>query len=228
MTESDEILRETISLRDAYGSEPPNLGQRFRMGLHFWWTDHGWLRSFWHNLDQIRPGVWRSNQPSPRRLIQYKRMGIRTVLNLRGTSQHPHYIFEKNMCARLGLKLIDISLRAHALVPRKVMLELLDIFERIERPFVMHCKSGADRAGLASALYMLHMEGMSVDEAKTQLSFRYLHVRRFTTAVLDLVLDAYERDGGTEAMPVRDWIATRYDHKALMAEFAARRGTGTA
>ena len=34
----------------------------------------------------------------------------------------------------------------------------------------MHCKSGADRAGLASALWLLHVERRPVAEAMKQLS----------------------------------------------------------
>ena len=40
---------------------------------------------------------------------------------------------------------------------------------------VMHCKSGADRAGLMSALYLILNQDVSVDKAKNQLSLKYLH-----------------------------------------------------
>ena len=41
----------------------------------------------------------------------------------------------------------------------------------------MHCKSGADRAGLMSALYLILNQNVPVDKAKDQLSFKYLHLK---------------------------------------------------
>ena len=53
---------------------------------------------------------------------------------------------------------------------------------------VMHCKSGADRAGLMSALYLILNQNVSVDKAKNQLSFKYLHLKHAKTGILDAFL----------------------------------------
>ena len=207
------------SLDNSLGKDISTDHARRNARWHFNIVDHGILRTFWTNLFEIAPGVWRSNQPSQTRLKQYKDMGIATVLNLRGITDRSPYLFEEEACRDLGLKMINHQLSARSLVPKKELLSLLDTFETIEKPFVMHCKSGADRAGLAAALYLLHIEGASIAKARKQLSFRYIHIRASKTGILDHVLDAYEADTKTTPMPIRTWIEDCYSRKRLPRSF---------
>ena len=192
------------------------------------WLDHGVLRKRWTNLDEIAPGVWRSNHPDRERLERYRDMGIRTVVTLRGESRAAAHMFEMEDCAALGLTLVVTKLSARSLVTKEQMLSVLDLFERIEKPFVMHCKSGADRAGLASAMWMMHMEGKPLEEAREQLSFKYLHIRRSKTGILDFVLDQFEADTQETPMSFREWVEARYDGDRLTEDFARARAEGRA
>lgn len=206
-------------LDETHGKDISTQDARRRAKLHLLIADHGILRIYWKNLFEFTPGVWRSNQPTPRRLKQYKDMGIKSILNLRGTISRSPYLFEEEACQDLGLSLISRKLSARKL-PRKIrLLELLDGFETIEKPFLMHCKSGADRAGLAAALYLLHIEGATIEEARKQLSFKYLHIRSSRTGVLDSMIDAYAKDNEKNPVPIRQWIETSYDGKKLQKKF---------
>lgn len=211
-------------MRANYGSDISTPAARRAAYWHFQLMDHAFLRVLWTNEDEIAPGVWRANQPSPGRLKRYRDMGIRTVLSLRGLNAGSHMLLEREACEALGLELAVARMKARALVPRKDMLDLLDLFETIERPFVMHCKSGADRAGLASALYLMHIEGQAVETAAKQLSWRYLHRNSDATGILDHVLATYAADSARDPMPIREWIETRYDPDALTADFRRIRG----
>jgi len=194
-----------------------------RERLRYLFGDHAVLRYRWHNFHEIAPGVFRSNQPTYGRLKDYRDRGITTVLSLRGTPKAVHHRMEQAICAELGLDLHFATLSARRPTARDDLMALFGYFDRLPRPFVMHCKSGADRAGLASALYLMDQEGASLDEARTMLSFKYLHLKRTATGVLDHTLDLYAealRDG---PMPVRDWIATRYDAEAVAQSWAAGR-----
>jgi len=206
-------------MRRSYGSDISTPQARRAAYWHFQLMDHAFLRTFWTNLDEIAPGVWRSNQPDPKRLKRYRDMGIRTVLSLRADNASSPFLFEEEACRALGLRLETVPLQARKLVAREHLLRLLDLFETIETPFVMHCKSGSDRAGLASALYLLHIERKPLDEARKMLSWRYIHMKNSATGVLDHMLDAYEADTADAPMAIRDWIATRYDKDTLEAEF---------
>ncbi len=188
-----------------------------------WWSvqliDHAFLRTFWHNFDEVAPGVYRSNQPNPRRLARYKAIGIREVVTLRGAADAAVMAFHREACAELGLGTRVVPMSARALAPAATYLQLLDLFGEVERPFLMHCKSGADRTGLGAAFYLIDQMGRSVAEATRQLSPRYLHFRRSSTGILDALLDAYAETGEAEGIGLRDWLATRYDPAAITAGF---------
>lgn len=206
-------------LRGAFGNDISTPSGRRAAFWHFHLMDHAFLRAFWSNMGQVAPGVWRSNQPSARRLRRYARMGIRSIISLRGDGMPSYHLFEAEACKKLGIDLHFASIRARAPTRREKLLHLLDLFETVEKPFLVHCKSGADRAGLASALYLMHVEGRPVEEARKELSLRYLHLKNDSTGILDYFLDAYAADNAETPMPIRRWIETRYDRKALKTAF---------
>lgn len=190
------------------------------------WFDHAILRVLWHNQSEIAPGVFRSNQPDLRRLTRLRDAGLRSVISLRGESETAHHGSEAAWCAALGLSFHCVGLTDKNAPSRAALLTLLDLFGTVERPFLMHCKAGADRAGLAAVLYLMVVEGRSLRAARRHLSFRYLHLRRSRAGVLDVLLDSYaeaaEAAGGEAALPIADWIASDYDPAAIGARFRAR------
>ncbi|SLN37739.1 hypothetical protein AQS8620_01397 [Aquimixticola soesokkakensis] len=199
-------------------------GRRAAM-WHFHLVDHAFLRGLWTNLDQIAPQVWRSNQPGPARVERYAKMGIKTIINLRGTPNVSHYLLERQACAAHGIALESLALKARHAAKTEDYLALLDLFDRVEKPFLMHCKSGADRAGLASAFYLLHACGASVPEARKQLHIRYMHLSTTKTGVLDYLLDCFEADlARLGPIPLRDWLTHHYDRKAVNDGFTPRWG----
>jgi protein tyrosine/serine phosphatase len=202
-------------LRRRYGRDISTPAARRRAWWHFQLLDHAFLRIPWWNIEEIVPGVWRSNQPSQRRLKTYKARGIRSIINLRGAAKNSPYLFEREACDALGLTLHNITLSARKLVPRAELQNLIALMRTAEKPFVMHCKSGSDRAGFAAALYLAVIEGRPIAEARRQLHWKYLHLRNSDTGILDHVFDVYEADTAEEPMSLEDWIATRYDDKAL-------------
>lgn len=188
--------------------------------FHFDWADHQILRRRWTNFCEIAPGVYRSNQPTHERWEEYAKLGIKTVINLRGASPaRPHYLFEVESLKQLGIKQLDIALHARAAPPMESIQELLEAFRTIDRPFLMHCKSGADRAGLASVLYKLLIEKAPLAEARKMLSLRFLHVKWHTTGVLDYFLDVYEARNKKSPIDFETWLQTEYDETALSAGF---------
>ncbi|KQB97152.1 protein tyrosine phosphatase [Loktanella sp. 1ANDIMAR09] len=209
-------------LRKSFGHDITDPDERKKSYWHVRWLDHGILRTFWHNFDQVSEGVYRSNHPDHKRFEAYAAMGIKTILNLRGVAKQPHYLFEVESCERLGLALVTMHMSARAAPRRERLLAIIAAFEEMERPFLMHCKSGADRTGLVAALYLMVHDGKSVAEARRQLSFRYLHIRKTSTGILDHFLDVYEARNAQEPIAIEDWIRTEYDCDALTESFAQK------
>lgn len=181
-------------------------------------SDHGCVRSIWTNRDEVAPGIWRSNQPSPHQLRFLARQGLRTVLNLRGATSIGAYALERETCAEEGLHLIDFKMTSHALPSVEQIHGLKRIFETSERPLLMHCKSGADRAGIASALFLL-FNGATASEAAGQLSLRYLHLDHSKTGILDHFIEAYRKFDAQTPTPFMTWVDNHYDRDALKNSF---------
>ncbi|MGJ8586645.1 MAG: fused DSP-PTPase phosphatase/NAD kinase-like protein [Yoonia sp.] len=210
------------ALRKSFGHDITDPDERKKSYWHVRWLDHGILRTFWHNFGQVSEGVYRSNHPDHKRFKAYAAMGIKTVLNLRGVVQQPHYLFEEESCERLGLKLVNLSLSARSAPPKDRLLSIIAAFDEMERPFLMHCKSGADRTGLVATLYLMVKEGQPVAEARKQLSFRYLHIRRTSTGILDHFFDVYEARNAQAPIAIEEWIKTEYDPNVLTKSFAQK------
>ncbi|MEM6578980.1 MAG: tyrosine-protein phosphatase [Pseudomonadota bacterium] len=209
-------------IRAYYNTDLSTPENRRRAHIYNMWFDHAALRIFWTNFFEVAPGVYRSNQPTHKRFERLKEKGIRTVLNLRGAAGAAHYLTEKESCEALGLELVDVNMLARHAPPREEVLKLIDAFRTIERPFVMHCKSGADRAGFASAVYLLVIEGRPMSEARKMLSPKYLHFRFTKTGILDHILDVYNARNTREPIGFEEWIRTEYDAQAMQADYLAQ------
>lgn len=83
----------------------------------------------------------------------------------------------------------------------------------------MHCKSGADRAGLASGLAVM-FEGGTAQEALKQLSWRFGHFNRARTGVLDAFFLRYAEQAEGR-LPFLHWVETEYDEAQLKRDFVA-------
>lgn len=185
--------------------------------------DHGLLRKAWRNEHEVDKGVWRSSQPDPGMVRRLAGQGFRAILNLRGATEYGSYLLEREACRAAGIELVDFKLTSRALPSREEILALDATFAGLPRPFLMHCKSGADRAGFAAALYLLLRKGATPAEAARQLHWRYLHLRGAATGVLHFLLERYAADATKEAMSFRQWVETRYDRDALMAAYRSGR-----
>lgn len=185
--------------------------------------DHGLIRRVWTNRHEIAPGVWRSNQPSPEQVADLAAMGIRTILNFRGRNQWGSYLLEAEACAAHGITLANGRLYSNRAPTREEILAALALMEAAERPMLMHCKSGADRAGLASALYLL-AHGHDPAEAAAQFSWKHAHFRISRTGILDAFVATYARAHRDTGIGFRDWVETAYDSAALTERFARTRG----
>ena len=200
---------------------PPGARRGTRDWMELIFKDHGFLRVWWHNHHLVAPDMWRSNQPGPSRIHAAAAAGIRTVINLRGPRGDGGWQLEAEACKAAGITLLDFTARSRA-APDKAMLHAArHLFAEARLPALMHCKSGADRAGLMSALYLLIVEERPVREAAAQLAWKYGHVRQAKTGLLDAFFTAYipYEDQG---MDFFDWVDKVYDPDEVTRRFQAK------
>jgi len=203
---------------------------RKRARRDYMWNDHAFLRLRFQNAHWISEELVRTNQPSPEQLAGWKARGIKTIINLRGGFDGSFYVLEKEACAQLGLKLVDFTITSREVPSRARVLGARDLFQSIEYPALMHCKSGADRAGLMSALYMIFRRKMPVAKAAEQLSGRFLHVKSGKTGMLDAFFQAYADYNAGRApedwKPFLDWVSDDYDRLEVKKNFLRDFGKG--
>jgi protein tyrosine/serine phosphatase len=184
------------------------------------WGDHGFLRARFRNLHRLSEEMWRSNQPGPRQVLAHAReRGIRTIINLRGASSRGYYLLEKEACEEAGITLVDFQVFSRDTPTRETIFAARDLFQSITYPALMHCKSGADRAGLMGVLYMHFRQGLPIEQAMEQLSLKYLHVRQGKTGLLDFFFQSYLDFAAATPVSFSEWVADHYDRLAVKEAF---------
>ncbi len=185
-------------------------------------VDHGVFRVLWENWAAVVPGrLYRSNHPTPARLAAVaRRHGIKTLINLRGPRHCGSDALSREAAARLGLAHVDAPFESRGAPHKDRILRLAAIYRDMAEPALIHCKSGADRAGLASGLFIL-LNGGTAREALAQLSWRFGHFNRSRTGILDAFFIRYALEAEPHKKPFLDWLRDDYDEMALRHDFVA-------
>lgn len=184
-------------------------------------VDHAVFRTVWTNFAEVLPGrLYRSNHPTPGRLAAFARkLRLRTLINLRGPRFCGSDALSREMAARLGLEHVDMAFESRGAPHRDRVLRFAGIWRELRFPALMHCKSGADRAGLAAGLAIM-FEGGTAADALEQLSWRFGHWSRARTGVLDAFFLRYAAEAEGR-IPFLQWVETEYDEARLKQDFVA-------
>ncbi len=153
--------------------------------------------------------VYRSAQPTSEQLQAWiHEHGLRTVLRLRGgTRGNPQYDATRSATDATGIELVQIPMSATRYPTRAELLALVEAFATADYPLLIHCRAGADRTGLASAVYLLCCD-RDLDAARAQLALRYLHTGLIGSHRLDAVLELYA--ARADARSFADWVRDEY------------------
>ncbi len=190
-----------------------------------WWDsmvmDHAVLRLGWSNFAAVIPGkLYRSNHPTPGRLARlHARFGLRTLVNLRGKRDCGSDALTRDAAARLGMDHLDMAFESRGAPHRARILRFYELYQTMAFPALIHCKSGADRAGLAAGLALM-FEGGSAAEALGQLALRFGHFSRAPTGVLDAFFLHYQAVAEGRIGFV-DWVRDEYDEEVVRGGFRA-------
>ena len=186
--------------------------------------DHAILRLGWRNWGVVAPGrLYRSNHPLPWQLrLAARHHGIRTVINLRGNrADCGADALSRAEAARLGLAHIDAPFESRGAPHKDRILRLAAIFQDMHEPALIHCKSGADRTGLAAGLWLM-LQGRPVAEALGQLSLRHGHVAASRTGILDAFFKSFAVfQQANPEIPFLEWVQGTYDEAALRESFSS-------
>jgi tyrosine-protein phosphatase SIW14 len=121
-------------------------------------------------LFKINDNFYRGGQPTENGLAELKKLGIKTIINLRTTGKDVSD--EETAAKRNGLNFINVPLN-NWFKPKNSEVEnvLKLINDANNQPVFLHCKRGSDRTGTIVAAYRIRFENwtdeQAVEEAKT-------------------------------------------------------------
>lgn len=164
------------------------------------------------NFAQVSDDLYRGGQPTREGFEELRRMGVRTVINLRGESDADRALVEG-----LGFNYVYLPTTAWAIGPRQVEAVLRVISDPANRPVYVHCRRGADRTGCVVAAYRMVAQDWSAKEAMAELPrFRFapifFNIPRFLARLDAAALR--ERTAITAGQPAATASATAADDDA--------------
>jgi protein tyrosine phosphatase (PTP) superfamily phosphohydrolase (DUF442 family) len=115
------------------------------------------------NFHKVSDGLYRSAQPTAQGMVNLKRLGVRTVVNLRSFNS------DTDELGTTGLGHERIYMKAwHP--ERKEVVQFLRIATDTNRlPVLVHCQHGADRTGTMCALYRVVVQGWTKEDALREM-----------------------------------------------------------
>lgn len=199
----------------------PRFWQRIGIWLNALFVDHAIFRVFYNTRRALTPDFHRSGHPLPYQLRHAARAGVKSVLNLRGAESHVgSNRLEWLACEALDLPVLHLPLGSRSPPEREQVLALIELFQSLPKPLWVHCKSGADRAGLASVIFLLTQKGVPLEAALREFEFwKHGHVRQAKTGVLDHFFDTYRRHRDAHGTDFLTWVREHYDRDAVEKSF---------
>ncbi len=150
-------------------------------------------RLFARNLHEVVPGeIHRSAQLDAEALLRaVDELGLRSVVNLRGAAPEDAWWREEHALLEAhGVTLHDLRMSGARLPSRQELRALLALLERAERPTLVHCLDGTDRAGVAASLALL-LGGEDLRRAREEFALRHGHLGRLHGSDAGEWLDLY-------------------------------------
>jgi protein tyrosine/serine phosphatase len=131
------------------------------------------------NFNTVVAGeFYRSGQLTAAQFANYaEKYGIKTIINLRGENTGASwYDSEINVTRRLNVAHVDFRMSARRELTATEAATLIALMKEAEKPVLIHCQGGADRSGLASAIYLAAIKRADEATAERQLSVRFGHL----------------------------------------------------
>jgi len=116
------------------------------------------------NVGRVESGIFRGAQPGKDGYATLKRMGIKTVIDLRTTAN------EKKQVEAAGMQAIAVPI----VMSRKGLREKVDrvvalMADPANQPVFVHCRHGQDRTGIVVAAYRMKQLGWSLADAEAEM-----------------------------------------------------------
>jgi protein tyrosine phosphatase (PTP) superfamily phosphohydrolase (DUF442 family) len=111
------------------------------------------------NLHKLGDGFYRSAQPSAEGMRELKKMGVKSVVNLRLLHS------DRDEIHGTSLGYLHLPIRTWKLKEKHVLKFLRWAIDPARKPVLLHCKHGSDRTGTMAAFYRMVVQNWSKEKA---------------------------------------------------------------
>jgi protein tyrosine/serine phosphatase len=115
------------------------------------------------NFARVSDGLYRGEQPDKEGFAQLKKLGIKTIINLRTFNS------DRGELDGLGLQYAHIHCKAWNPEDEDVIKFMKIVQDKNNQPVFVHCQHGADRTGMMVAVYRMVEQGWTIDEATKEV-----------------------------------------------------------
>ena len=106
------------------------------------------------NFHQVNDSVYRGAQPTRQGLVSLAKLGVKTVIDLRGEGNRSHS--EEQAVKAAGMRYISLPMDgSRAPTADQISKVLALLSDRLGSPAFVHCRRGADRTGTVIACYRI-------------------------------------------------------------------------
>jgi len=152
------------------------------------------------NLHKVTDDYYRGAQPTAEGMRALKRMGIKTVVNLRAVHS------DRDELGDTDLAYEHIAMQAWDPEEDEVIAFLKIVTAKRRMPVFVHCQHGADRTGMMTAVYRVVVCRWKKDEAIREMKeggFGFHRVwSRLPRYVAEMDVEVVGRKAGMEGIPV--------------------------
>jgi tyrosine-protein phosphatase SIW14 len=152
------------------------------------------------NAGKVSDELFRGGQPSNQGLAELKKLGITTIVNLRGN--HGEVERERAQAQSLGLRYVNLPIKGWSPPSDKQVAQFLKIFQEDpgQKVFV-HCYFGEDRTGVMVATYRMAQQKWTPGQALSEMDSFGFHYHLFRS--MKTYVRRFPSNFATEFAPVR-------------------------
>ena len=118
------------------------------------------------NFGRVNDNYYRGSQPSAKQFEDLKRLGVKTIIDLRKDRLKEASDWAK----AAGLQYVNIPLTTKKAATEAQTAEFLKLVnDPANQPVYVHCKGGRHRTGQMTAIFRINNDGWTSDQAYTEM-----------------------------------------------------------
>ena len=122
------------------------------------------------NGGRVNDYLYRGAQPHPAGIQELKKLGITTIVDLRGENPTQRDS-ERQQAESLGIRFVSIPVSGWDPPSNEQVAQFLSLFRNRKEKVFVHCRFGDDRTGVFVATYRMAYEGWPATQAMNEMYF---------------------------------------------------------